>query len=73
MILWWETTFGYTRAQMLALWQNNSAWIGATAGISSGVVGFFDLIKGVFSFIGVVCGASLAAWALYDRIRNYKK
>jgi hypothetical protein len=70
MNLFWVETYTYTRAQMSYLWQHYSSVIGATTGITSGVVGFFDLIKGGFSFIGVVAGGTLAAWALYDKIRK---
>lgn len=68
-LLWYEA-YSYTKAQMVTLWQNYSTVIGATTGITSGVVGFFDLIKGTFSFIGVVAGGTLAAWALFDKIRK---
>lgn len=47
--------------------------LGIIGGYSSGALAYFNVIKDVAGFVGVVVGAALSIWALYDRIQRWRR
>lgn len=44
--------------------------LGQISGYSAAGLSLLDIAKDIFGLIGLVCGAILSAWALYDRIKK---
>lgn len=47
--------------------------MGQVSGYAAGAAAYFNLVKDVIGFIGVVAGAALSVWALYDRYTKFRK
>ena len=46
--------------------------LGQISGYGAGFAAWMGLAKDIIGFIGIVAGAALSLWALYDRIRKYR-
>jgi hypothetical protein len=47
--------------------------LGQVGGYSAGAMTFLGAAKDFFGLIGIICGATLSAWALWDRIDRARK
>jgi hypothetical protein len=46
--------------------------LGQIAGYGAGFAAWFNLAKDIIGFIGILAGAALSVWALYDRWKKHK-
>lgn len=47
--------------------------LGQIGGYASGFMAYFNVLKDVIGFIGVIAGAALSIWALWDRFVKWRK
>jgi hypothetical protein len=47
--------------------------LGQVGGYASGLAAYFNLVKDVVGFLGIVAGAALSLWALWDRIQKHRR
>ncbi len=46
--------------------------LGIIGGWSSGIMAYLNIVKDIVGLVGVVAGAVLSLWALYDRIKKHR-
>jgi hypothetical protein len=46
--------------------------LGQIAGYGSGFAAWMNVTKDIIGLIGILAGAALSVWALYDRYKKYK-
>jgi hypothetical protein len=47
--------------------------LGQISGYAAGIAAWMNFAKDVIGFIGIIAGATLSVWALWDRFKNRKK
>ena len=46
--------------------------LGQIAGYGAGFAAWMNIAKDIIGFIGILAGAALSVWALWDRYKKYK-
>jgi len=46
--------------------------VGQISGYGAGLAAWMNLAKDVIGLVGILAGAALSVWALYDRWKKYK-
>jgi hypothetical protein len=46
--------------------------LGQIAGYSAGAAAWFNLAKDIVGFVGILAGATLSVWALWDRYKKHR-
>lgn len=47
--------------------------LGQISGYSAAGLSLLDIAKDIFGLIGLICGAILSAWALWDKIQRKRQ
>ena len=47
--------------------------LGQIGGYAAGAASWLNLAKDFFGLIGILCGAALSVWALYDKIQSARQ